>query len=117
MIFMMTRQKSGVSMQGLQRMLGISSYRTVLTMGHKIRKAMADRDANYKLAGLIEIDDTYFGSSKPGKRGRGAEGKTKVVVAVENRGDKAGFATMQPVEKSVVKRLRKHLQIVWKLMR
>jgi hypothetical protein len=48
-------------------MLEIKSYKTVWTMGHKIRKAMAERDAYYKLAGLIEIDDTYFGSPKSGK--------------------------------------------------
>jgi len=46
-------------------------------MDHKIRHALAEREANYKLAGLIELDDTYFGAQKPGKRGRGARGKTK----------------------------------------
>lgn len=96
--FLMGRQKSGISMLSLQRMLEIKSYKTVWTMGHKIRKAMAERDAYYKLAGLIEIDDTYFGSAKSGKRGRGAAGKAKVVVAVETQADKPGFATMQQVE-------------------
>lgn len=99
MIFLMGRQKSGISMLSVQRMLVIKSYKTVWLMGHKIRKAMAHRDSYYKLAGLIEMDDTYFGASKPGKRGRGAGGKTKVVVAVETRGDKARFATMQQVER------------------
>src|SRR5208282_2920746 len=41
-------------------------------LSNKIRKAMAERDAGYKLAGLIELDDTYVGGPKPGKRGRGA---------------------------------------------
>jgi len=98
MTFLMGRQKSGISMLSLQRMLEIKSYKTVWTMGHKIRKAMAGRDAYYKLAGLVEIDDTYFGSPKSGKRGRGAAGKAKVVVAVETQGEKPGFATMQQVE-------------------
>jgi hypothetical protein len=44
MIFLAGRQKSGVSMLSLQRMLEIKSYKTVWVMGHKIRKAMADRD-------------------------------------------------------------------------
>ena len=70
----MGRQKSGISMKSLQRMLEIKTYKTVWTMGHKIRQALADRDADYKLAGLIEMDDTYFGAPKPGKRGRGAAG-------------------------------------------
>ena len=74
MIWLMGRQKSGISMLCLQRMLEIKTYKTVWTMGHKIRQAMTERDANYKLAGLIEMDDTYFGAPKPGKRGRGAAG-------------------------------------------
>ncbi|GHV02027.1 hypothetical protein FACS189485_01500 [Spirochaetia bacterium] len=43
---------------------------------------MADRDARYQLAGIVEVDDTYFGGPKSGgKRGRGTE-KTHVIVAV-----------------------------------
>ena len=76
---------------------GIRSYKTVWVMGHKIRKAMVERDAGYKLAGLIELDDTYVGGPKPGKRGRGAAGKSKVVVAVETPGDKPRFAAMRAV--------------------
>ena len=96
MIWLM-RQKSGISMKSLQRMLEIKTYKTVWTMGHKIRKALADRDANYKLAGLIRMDDTYFGAPKPGKRGRGAAGKAKVVVAVETPTNKPRFAAMRMV--------------------
>ena len=96
----MGRQKSGISMLSLQRMLEIKTYKTVWTMGHKIRKALADRDANYKLAGLIEMDDTYFGAPKPGKRGRGAAGKAKVVVAVETPKNKPRFAAMRMVPQS-----------------
>jgi transposase-like protein len=99
MIFLLGRQKSGVSMLSLQRILEFRSYKTVWVMGHKIRKAMADRDAYYQLAGLIEIDDTYLGAPKPGKRGRGAAGKSKVVVAVETPGNKPRFAAMRQVPK------------------
>jgi transposase-like protein len=99
MIFLMGRQKSGVSMLSLQRLLEIRTYKTVWVMGHKIRQAMAARDADYQLAGLIEVDDTYIGGPKPGKRGRGAGGKSKVVVAVETPGDKPRFAAMRQVPK------------------
>jgi hypothetical protein len=51
MNFMMARQKSGRSMLTCQRMLGIKTDKTVWTMGHKIRKAMADRDSQFQLAG------------------------------------------------------------------
>jgi hypothetical protein len=87
-------------------MLEIKSYKTFWTMGHKIRQALAKRDANYKLAGLIEMDDTYFGAPKPGKRGLGAAGKAKVVVALEPPSDKPRFAAMRLAPESVARRFR-----------
>jgi hypothetical protein len=44
---------------------------------------MAHRDSVYRLQNLIELDDTYVGGKRPGKRGRGAAGKKSVLVAVE----------------------------------
>ncbi len=47
---------------------------------------MQQRDTGYALNGIIELVDTYIGGkSRPGKRGRGASGKTPVLVAVETR--------------------------------
>jgi hypothetical protein len=97
LIWLMGRQKSGISMLSMQWMLEIKSYKTLWTMGHKIRKALTDRDANYKLAGLIEMDDAYFGAPKPGRRCRGAAGKAKVVVTVETPANKPRFADMHMV--------------------
>ena len=98
MIFLMTRSKSGISVQSMQRMLEIKSYKTAWMMAHKIRKGLADRDARYTLRGVVEVDDAYFGGARSGPAGRGAKGKTKVVVAVETHGTRAGFATMRTVE-------------------
>jgi hypothetical protein len=106
----MGRQKSGISMLSLQRLLEIKSYKTIWTMGHKIRKAMADRDASYQLAGLLEMDDAFFGPSKPGKRGRGAVGKAKVVVAVETDQDRPRFAKMRQVQEVSAQELVSHFK-------
>jgi len=64
-------------------------------MLRKLRTAMGDRDGQYCLSGLIEVDDAYLG----GKRGRGTAGKTPVMAGVERRADQSGFGTVQVVEK------------------
>jgi transposase-like protein len=97
-IFLIARQKSGISSRALMKLLKINSYQTVWSMCHKIRKAMGERDAHYKLAGLVEMDEAYFGGSKPGPRGRGSDGKTIVAVCVEDCGDSPGYATMQVID-------------------
>jgi hypothetical protein len=94
LIWLMGRQKSGISMLSMQRMLEIRNCKDVWTLGHKIRKALANRGAHHKLVVLMEMDDTYFGVPKPGKRGRGAGGKVKVVVAVETPENKPRFAAI-----------------------
>ena len=60
LIFRMATSKTGVSIAEMQRELGIKDYKTIWTMAHKIRKAMADRDAQYKLAGLVELDESFL---------------------------------------------------------
>jgi transposase-like protein len=97
MIFLMSRNKAGYSMLGIQKLLGIGQYRTVWMMGHKIRRAMAERNQRYQLSGLVEMDDAFFGGRRTKTRGRGAQDKAKVLVMAENRGERPGFAGMQVV--------------------
>ena len=84
-IYLAGSDKRGCSAKRLQKMIDVS-YATAWLIIHKIRHAMKERDSLYKLSNIIEMDDSYFGGSAPGKRGRGAANKSKVVVAVENRG-------------------------------
>jgi hypothetical protein len=102
LIYHMAMDKVGVSIAEMQRLLQITDYKTAWLMAHKIRKAMADRDAGYSLAGLVEMDDSFFGP-KGHKTGRGSERKATVLCAVSlyrNRKgeEKPGFAHMQVVE-------------------
>jgi hypothetical protein len=41
------------------------------------------RQDREKLSGRVEVDEFYVGGQKSGKKGRGAEAKTIVAVAVE----------------------------------
>jgi len=78
-------QKNGVSALGLQQILGLGSYKTAWAWLHKLRTAMV-RPGRDRLSGIVEIDETLVGGRKSGKRGRGAEGKELVLVAVEDKG-------------------------------
>jgi len=44
------------------------------------------RDAEQLLAGEIELDESYFGGKRKGKRGRGASGKVPVFGILERNG-------------------------------
>ena len=59
---------------------------------------MSHRDTLYRLSDIIELDDALIGGKRPGKRGRGAEGKTAVLIGCENREGKPGFMAMEAVE-------------------
>jgi transposase-like protein len=78
----MIAQKNGVSASGLQTILGIGSYKTAWIWLHKLRALMVfpNRD---KLTGKVEVDETFVGGASEGKRGRGSENKTLVIIAVE----------------------------------
>jgi transposase-like protein len=82
-IWWVTTQKNGASAMGLQRVLGLKSYTTAWTWLHKIRKAMVNPNRS-KLSGIVEVDESYIGGEEhDGKRGRGTENKSLVVIGVE----------------------------------
>jgi transposase-like protein len=88
-----TSQKYGANALGLQRVLGLGSYHTAWEWLHKLRRAMV-RPGREKLSGVVEVDETYVGGRKPGKRGRGADGKVLVMIAVEDK-EKLGFGRIR----------------------
>jgi transposase-like protein len=79
-----TNQKYGTNALGLDRVLGLGCYETAWQWLHKLRRAMV-RPGRDQLSGLIQVDETYVGGRKTGKRGRGAEGKAIVAIAVEDK--------------------------------
>ena len=81
-MWQITSQKYGANALGLQRVLGLGSYHTAWEWLHRLRRAMV-RSGRDPLSGTVEADESYVGGERPGKRGRGAENKALVMVAVE----------------------------------
>lgn len=81
-IWWVTGQKNGASALGIQRILGLGSYRTAWAWLHRLRRAMV-RPGRDPLEGVVEVDETYVGGQRAGKRGRGAAGKALVVISTE----------------------------------
>ena len=81
-IWHVVTQKDGASALGLQRVLGLGSYRTAWSLLHKLRRTMV-RPGQEPLQGLVEVDESYLGAPEPGKRGRQHGAKTLIVAAVE----------------------------------
>jgi len=106
----LTAQKNGISALGLQRVLGVGSYQTTWAMLHRFRTAMV-RPGRELLSGDVEVDETFIGGVKPGKRGRGAAGKVLVAIAVEQRSPKGfGRARMAIIPDAATPTLQAFLQ-------
>jgi len=98
-MYLMAEDKRGISALSLKKRIGVA-YQTAWTMCHKIRHAMGTRDGGYKMNGVLEMDESFFGSpTEGGKRGRGTD-KTAVLVSVSHSGEgRPGYARMKVVEK------------------
>lgn len=88
-IWHVTSQKSGVSALGLQRVLGLGSYKTAWAMLHKLRRAMV-RPGRERLQGAVEVDETYWGGEEVGVIGRLTHKKALIVVGAEEDGSGIG---------------------------
>ena len=96
-IWWLTALKTGASALGLQRVLGLKSYKTAWTWLHKLRRAMV-RPGRDRLSGRVQVDETYIGAEEKGVRGRGTESKALVVVAAQENGKRVGRIRMRRVQ-------------------
>ncbi len=91
-----TTQKNGASALGLQRILGLGSYKTAWTWLHKLRRAMV-RPGRDRLSGKVEVDEAYVGGLEEGAWGRQTETKALVVVAAQEEGKGMGRIRMRRI--------------------
>lgn len=95
-VWQITSQKTGVSALGIQRVLGLGSYKTAWTLLHKLRRGMV-RPGRDRLSGCVEVDEVYIGGPEKGAEGRGAQHKALVAVAAQEEGKGIGRIRMRRV--------------------
>lgn len=106
-IYLMAQTRGGISAKQIERETGVT-YKTAWRMCKQIRKCL---DENYSpFTGEVEIDESYFGGKKRGKRGRGAEGKTAVVGMVERNGKLEVNAVENVKAKTILPMVRLNVQ-------
>ena len=93
---LITSAKNDISGLELARQLGVK-WDTAWLIKQKLMEAMRQRNSIYKLDGDVQIDDAYLGGERPGKPGRGAEGKVPFVVAVATRKGKPTYTQLRRI--------------------
>jgi transposase-like protein len=92
-------QKNGASALGLQRVVGLGSYKTAWAWLHKLRRAMV-RPGRDQLAGEVEVDETFVGGVEEGGGRRHVGKKALVVIAAQVDGGGIGRIRMAVVRDS-----------------
>ncbi len=100
-IYLFVTTRHGVSGKELQRSLGVT-YKTAWRMGQQIRDLMGQVDGFQMLQGHVELDEAYVGGHRPGKRGRGAAGKT-IVMGMKERGGRLQTEVIPDVKKQTLR--------------
>jgi transposase len=100
-IYLFVTTRHGVSGKELERILGVT-YKTAWRMGHQIRKLTIKADGFETLKGHVELDEAYVGGHRPGKRGRGAAGKT-IVFGMKERDGRMVAESVPNVRKNTLR--------------
>lgn len=64
-IYLLTQHKNGISALAMHRQLGVS-YNTAWLLKQKLMQAMVDRDSDFALGGIVQMDDAYWGGERHG---------------------------------------------------
>ena len=103
---------AGVTARSAAQLTGINRNSAVLFF-HKLREVIFEQlalEAPEMLTGEVEIDESYFGGTRKGKRGRGAAGKIPVFGLLKRNGrvyvaiiQNVSSATLFPIIRDKIK--------------
>jgi transposase-like protein len=124
--YLLCSSKKGMSAHQLHRMLGVT-YKTAWFMAHRIRYAMEQPSFQPKLAGTVEVDETYVGGKvrranrkqyaplnpmtpdmRRRKTGRGSD-KIPVLTLIERGGRARSFRVASVTSNSLKGAIRRHV--------
>jgi hypothetical protein len=82
-IYLITQSKEGILFSQSGPLPRRISQCGTAAQTHKPQQVMKDHDDCLQLAGIVQMDDSYWGGKRhDGKRGRGASGETSFLAAV-----------------------------------
>ena len=99
----------GLSARRSAKELGVN-YKTAYGFFDRIRRAIAADDCWTGLSGEVEMDETYVGGKRKGKRGRGAGGKVPVFGMLERAGKVVVEAVPDVKEKTLMRFVTKTIK-------
>lgn len=111
--------KNGVSSWEIHRAIGVTQ-KSAWFMLQRGRLALQDPESGGKLAGEIEIDETWIGGKQRNmhkarkievqKDGRNTGGKTAVIAVLERKGQVRATVSGKRTAKAIQKHIREHVQ-------
>ena len=109
-VFLFSCSRNGISSYEISRQIGVT-HKCAWRMAKQIRKLFETTGFYEKLGGTVEMDETYVGGKRQGKRGRGAEGKTPVVGIVERQGEVRATVTTNTKSSTLMPLLQENVTL------
>lgn len=105
-IYRMASTRCGISAKQIDRETGVT-YKTAWRMFKQVRTLLDEVSPIF--TGQVEVDETYIGGVRRGKRGRGAEGKVAVIGVVQRQGKVFAKAVPDVKRSTIVPFVIKHV--------
>lgn len=94
--YLICESRKGYSANQMKRTLGIG-YKAAWYLCHRIRKAMVESQ-DYKLDGVVEMDETYVGGKVRGQGVAEAKRRKEIVIGIRQRGGELRFFHAEDVK-------------------